>query len=177
MYCGNEHAQRVVQSIQRHEEKVGLYKIPAETEEAAFEEEKRLIALYGRLDLGTGTLCNLTDGGEGPSLSNTTKEKMGLARLGSKRSQETREKMRASQLGKKHSPETKEKLRVRALGRKHSLEAREKIGIASLGRHLGKTRSSETREKLRVAHLGQNPWNKPPDSFNLSTLPSPKESK
>jgi ferredoxin-NADP reductase len=33
--------------------------------EFAKEKEKELIALYGRLNLGTGTLCNLTDGGDG----------------------------------------------------------------------------------------------------------------
>lgn len=38
-----------------------------ESEEAAFKEEVRLIAHYGRLDLGKGTLWNLTDGGEGTS--------------------------------------------------------------------------------------------------------------
>jgi hypothetical protein len=37
------------------------------TEEAAFEKELELIAKYGRRNLGTGTLCNLTDGGEGAS--------------------------------------------------------------------------------------------------------------
>jgi hypothetical protein len=36
-----------------------------ETEIAAFEEEVRLIKLYGRKDLGLGPLTNLTDGGEG----------------------------------------------------------------------------------------------------------------
>lgn len=35
------------------------------SEEAAFIEERRLIALHGRRDQGTGTLFNLTDGGEG----------------------------------------------------------------------------------------------------------------
>lgn len=42
-------------------EKVADYKDEAE----AFAEEMRLIALYGRRDLRTGTLFNLTDGGEG----------------------------------------------------------------------------------------------------------------
>lgn len=32
----------------------------------AFELETGLIALYGRLDLGDGSLVNLSDGGEGP---------------------------------------------------------------------------------------------------------------
>lgn len=35
------------------------------TKEQAFEQEIKLIALYGRRDLGTGTLLNLTAGGEG----------------------------------------------------------------------------------------------------------------
>lgn len=36
-----------------------------ETPEAALAKEIELIALYGRRDLATGTLCNLTDGGDG----------------------------------------------------------------------------------------------------------------
>ena len=36
-----------------------------DNETQAFAFEKRLIAKFGRIDLGTGTLCNLTDGGEG----------------------------------------------------------------------------------------------------------------
>jgi len=38
-----------------------------ENEEEAFAKEMELIKLYGRRDLKTGTLFNLTDGGEGPS--------------------------------------------------------------------------------------------------------------
>ena len=68
MQCGNnQHAQNVYRQIEAAGEKVGVWIIPAETEAAAFAEEVRLIALYGRLDLGTGTLCNLTEGGEGTS--------------------------------------------------------------------------------------------------------------
>ena len=64
-WCGNAHAQRVAQEIIDSGQRIGVDRIPAATEEAAFAEEKRLIALYGRIYLGTGTLCNFTDGGEG----------------------------------------------------------------------------------------------------------------
>lgn len=37
------------------------------TEEEAFKHEKYMIAIFGRKDLGTGILRNLTDGGEGSS--------------------------------------------------------------------------------------------------------------
>ena len=36
-----------------------------DTQEDAYAEEQRLIASYGRIDLGTGTLANGTDGGHG----------------------------------------------------------------------------------------------------------------
>ena len=37
------------------------------TEEQAFQKEIEFIALYGRIDKGTGTLCNHTDGGDRPA--------------------------------------------------------------------------------------------------------------
>ena len=37
------------------------------TEEEAFKHEKYMIAVFGRKDLETGILYNLTDGGDGPS--------------------------------------------------------------------------------------------------------------
>lgn len=50
-----------------------------QSEQEAFKEEVRLIAYYGRLDLGKGTLWNLTDGGEGASgsiVSEATRSKI-----------------------------------------------------------------------------------------------------
>lgn len=41
-------------------------------EQLAFDEEKRLIEQYGRRDMGTGTLCNKTPGGEGFGNTGTT---------------------------------------------------------------------------------------------------------
>lgn len=58
-----------------------------ENEVAAFVEEVRLIAFYGRRDMGTGILVNLTDGGEGQS--------------GYIRSPRSAEKIRRAHIGKK----------------------------------------------------------------------------
>lgn len=59
--------------------------------------EIEFIALYGRRDLGTGILVNLTDGGEGT--------------IGVIVSEEKRQKLREANIGKKASEETKQKLR------------------------------------------------------------------
>lgn len=53
------------------------------TWEEATELEIALISFYGRRDLGTGTLCNLTDGGDGLiNLSDESREKMSDAKKG-----------------------------------------------------------------------------------------------
>jgi hypothetical protein len=52
------------------------------TEEEAFNLEINLIEQYGRQDLGTGILKNKTDGGEGCSLSDETKQKLSIAGKG-----------------------------------------------------------------------------------------------
>lgn len=44
------------------------------SEQEALQEEVRIIALYGRIDNGTGCLANLTDGGEGQSGRLVTEE-------------------------------------------------------------------------------------------------------
>jgi hypothetical protein len=59
-----------------------------ETEDDAFEAERFFIAYFGRADLKTGRLRNLTDGGEGISGAVRTEEwkrNIGLGNLGKKR--------------------------------------------------------------------------------------------
>lgn len=80
------------------------------TEPDAHQLEMLLIHLYGRVDLGTGILRNLTDGGEGTSgatVSEATREKKRQKLKGIPRPESVIAKLR----GRKRSPETIEKLR------------------------------------------------------------------
>lgn len=72
------------------------------TELGAFALERRMIRWYGRKDLGTGILANMTDGGDGISNPNET----------------TRRKLAAGQLGRKHTAEHIENARLPRLGKK-----------------------------------------------------------
>ncbi|MET5115706.1 NUMOD3 domain-containing DNA-binding protein, partial [Burkholderia pseudomallei] len=66
------------------------------TEKEANEKEVELILYYGRRDLGTGTLVNMTNGGEGTcgrTVSKETRKKISDSNRGKVRSEEARKKM------------------------------------------------------------------------------------
>lgn len=134
------------------------------TNDEARELEIKLIAKYGRKDLGTGILHNKTSGGEGinePSdairkrmsdankgkvLSEQTRAKISLARLGKSLSEETKQKMRKpkSDEHKKKISETQQKRKRNPL----SEETKAKISLARKGKP-GYPRTEETRQKMR----------------------------
>jgi hypothetical protein len=63
------------------------------TKEEAIKKEIEFIQIYGRRDLGLGTLCNLTDGGEGASnMSEEGKERLREIRRNSVMPQEQKDK-------------------------------------------------------------------------------------
>ena len=120
-------------------ERIVVY--PAESEEDALGTEIALIWYYGRKDLGTGCLRNLTEGGENPP-----------NHKGKKRSKEHCESIGNAHRGISPSEETRRK------------QAEAKLGTVGYWRGKTRTFSKEHREALAVAATGKTlstkgkPW-------------------
>jgi hypothetical protein len=117
------------------------YEVEILIDDITYEEAKlkeiEFISLYGRIDLGNGTLANLTDGGDGtPNRIFTSEHK---------------KKLSLSQIGKEKSDKQKEKLRIYRIGKINSPEARAKISNANKGR-----KNSEALMDLLRNRKGQN---------------------
>ena len=126
------------------------------TEQEAFKHEIYMIAVFGRIDLGTGILYNRTNGGEGGSgaiISDETRRKISEAKKGKTHSEETKRKMSDIHKGKTLSEEHKIKLSKANKGRTRSEETKRKIGEG----HKGKTLSEETKTKISEAKKGKIP--------------------
>lgn len=131
------------------------------TEEEAFSLERYCIALYGRIDQGTGMLRNLTDGGDGVSGYRHLPETIHRVRLavkcrpswwiGKRHSLQSRAKMSESATGRKASNETRKKMSDRRKGRKMTEEARQKLVKA----RTGQKHSEETRQKISQSRKGK----------------------
>jgi hypothetical protein len=126
--------------------------LEALTEQEAYEYEVEAITTYGRIDLGSGCLANLSDGGEGGSSGTKWSPEVIAKRAESLRNNG---KPRG---GWKLSEETKEALSKKRLGVPRPEEVRKKIGEA----HRGKVVSEETRKKMSdsSARRGNPAWNR-----------------
>lgn len=129
------------------------------TWEEACQKEKELIKYYGRRNKGSGTLVNMTDGGEGyagmkrHSFSQDHKEKLSSSNKCKKLSQEHKQKLSIAIKGKKLKPlseEHKQKLSNAIKGRSFSEESKKKMSDA----HKGKKLSQEHKQNLSSAHKG-----------------------
>jgi hypothetical protein len=117
----------------------------------ACDKERYLIKEIGRLDLGLGSLVNMTDGGNGTvNISQAAREKLRAANLGKP----------GTMKGKKHTKEAKAKMKEKRKGKapskgtKRTEEQRKRIGASLKGRSgtmKGKKHTEEAKQKVKDA--------------------------
>ena len=127
------------------------------------EKEREFILLYGRIDLGTGTLVNKTSGGQGACgrvytpMPEERRKRIGDASRGRKHTEEAKKLIGDASrgnkncLGYKHTEEARKNMSKAQKGKKHTQEAKDKIGESKKGNTytLGKKHTQETIEKMR----------------------------
>jgi predicted XRE-type DNA-binding protein len=110
----NPHFKNKINSIKKLGLEPIIFKLYENLDEYySFEKEIELISEIGRIDLGTGPLVNMTDGGEGMSghiLSEDSKNKISNGNKNKYVSEETRNKMRKKSLNRSHSKEIRKKI-------------------------------------------------------------------
>jgi hypothetical protein len=171
----NEHLLNIIRQAKLLGKELPAEKIRENlSEDEAFALERKLIAFYGREDLGTGDLVNLTDGGEGLSgykPSPTSNAKRSAALKGREKTIEHVANAAAALRGSKKSSgwwSTKEGLAKQrqnnrsrfARGHKHSPETTEKLRAARFAQQNvsaagqfkpGHQPSPETRAKMSAS--------------------------
>ena len=121
------------------------------TEEEAFRQEKYWIKYYGRRDLGTGTLCNLTDGGEGESgriFSDEHKQKISVGNRGKKVSDKVKQKMSKAAKGRIILDGVRQKISNSMKGEKNPMYGKP-------GYWIGRTHTDEAKQKMRDDKKGK----------------------
>jgi hypothetical protein len=133
----------------------------SDLEPEAFQEECRLISSFGRRDLGTGSLYNLTAGGEGASghikspetrakLSEAQKRKKGT----SNRTPEQKAKMSEGQRNMLLETKAKMIAKISEAQSKWTPETRAKISAKISEAAKGRTHSLETKAKMSASRKG-----------------------
>lgn len=137
------------------EERNVIIKEGLSCEEALFE-EMYLIDVYGRVDIGTGILRNMTDGGDG--VKNPSPESIAKAVLkntGRKQPRDAVERTSEANRGKKRPIEAIVLVAEKNRGSKRTKEQRDNMSKAQTLRFSQNPVSPETRERLSKAGIGR----------------------
>ena len=141
--------------LARGAEPVAVVVFRTDDEEAAFTEEKRLIAHYGRENL-----TNKTDGGDGPSNPpQEVRDRIAAGRRGIKINEVTRQRLRDSHLGIGQREETKRKISATLTGRKApwaTLPRSDEYKANMRESCKGRVNSPETRARISAAKMGHS---------------------
>lgn len=126
----------------------------------AKKKEVEFIALYGRSDLGLGTLVNMTDGGDGTFgiiISDEKRKEMSIRNMGKTLSAEHKNKISEAHKGKVFSDNTLQKMRDAKIGTKQSEDTINKRRLKLMGNksNTGKKWTDSQREKVRLYWEGQ----------------------
>jgi hypothetical protein len=177
--CGNNaHAQNTYRQVVDSGQQISLNMIEAATEAEAFAEEVRLIALYGRIDTATGTLCNHSDGGEGVRV--TPEQRVENGRKGAMVTQALLSREQRIENGHKGGSTT-----ASALTPAQRREKSRQAGIAAQalltpaqksesGRKARKTVRPPTLEQISVRNKKSAMTRWGADAFSLDNLPAPR---
>lgn len=166
-YGRNRHLLNIIKAARAEGRELHRVKVRENmSEPEAFLLERELIAFYGREDIDTGILVNLTDGGDGVAgykATSETRAKLVLKRrLRPPMSQDTRAKISASSTGRKKTPEQRASLSAAQKGKKRAFgwwstaegrakQKRNNLGGFKVGHH----HSDETRAKIKAARAAQ----------------------
>ena len=162
-YIGIGSDDKFVRAYNKHRRNQKWFNIVAKTDykvdivfmdislDEAKEKEIEFIKLYGRSDKGEGTLCNLTDGGEGNRGRIVTDE--------------WRKNKSIEQKGRLKSDEFKQRRREYMTGRKMPIESVEKQRQWLKENHpmRGKKMSEQARKNISEGHKGINTGEKNPN--------------
>jgi len=126
-------------------------------EKAAFALETKLIRRYGRIDIGTGCLANLNDGGNHASPSPGTRRKLSKAARAHGIPEEQRARMLSGSLAAGQTPEYKAHMSQVLKGRRLSQETKQRMSFARRGRPMSEDHFRHMVDAKRAKNPNPSP--------------------